>query len=278
MAAEDESIRRKVNRTGKLVFDVECTGKTASDQLIAVGYAWTRKNGSVVSGFHALSMTTPDEDVQLNEGDLTWLDIWRRRGFEMRCFTEFWNAKGKRSLLELLGSLQYGPTVVVTEAELAMRVNRVIADAEAHWGNVQIITNTTAFDTCWLHNLLVDHHYLPLDTTRAGAHRWTYESDSFLLGSLGETPDTVNWKKFDKFRTVLDALKTDHTKHDHHPANDAKAILAEFEATEIFNAMVSTTLLDVLTAPDEEYGERLRDHLRDIRKRANFLRRKMRQE
>ena len=268
-----QEIKQKVNKSGKLVFDIETTGKTANDKFVAVGYMWRRQDRIIVNGHFALSLLSDEEQCHLESGDLSWFDIWRRKGFEIRCFTEFWHAKGKASLLETLTLLQTGDNVVKSEEELAMRINRVIKDAEEHWnGNLQLITNTTAYDTCWLHKLLVDHAFQPLDTTRAGAHRWSYEVDSFALGTVGETPDTVIWRKLETFLKCLKHLPVDGAPHDHHPANDAKAIFAQFEALEVYNAMVPTTMLNVITSSDEEYQTQLENHVAQIRERAAFMR------
>ncbi len=267
-----EVIKGRVNRSGKLTFDIETTGKTAKDQFIAVGYAWKRRDGTLVRGHCALSVVDPSEMTDIERGDLSWLDVWHRKGFEIRCFTEFWNAKDK-SLLHLLRELQRDGSLVTDEAALAKRVNRAILDAEEHWdGNVQIITDTTAYDTCWLHRLLVDHRFQPLDTTRAGRHRWSYDVDSFMLGALGVTPDIVNWSKLASADKLLSRLPVDAVEPTHHPAIDAQSILAKFEAVEVFNAMVPTSTLAVVTASDEEYASRLEDHLCQVRDRIAFMR------
>lgn len=274
MAAIDfAELKQKVNKSGKLVFDIETTGKTANDRFVAIGYMWKRQNGNVVNGHFALSLLSDEEQYQLYLGDLSWFDIWRRKGFEIRCFTEFWHTRGKESLLETLSLLQTGDNVVKSEAELAMRINRVIKNAEDHWdNNLQIITNTTAYDTCWIHKLLVEHSFQPLDTTRSGTHRWSYDVDSFALGSVGETPDTVIWRKLETFLKCMMHLPVDTAVHDHHPANDAKAIFAQFESIELFNAMVPMTFLNVITSSDEEYQARLEKHVTQICERANFVR------
>lgn len=275
MAAQYDfnDIKQKINKTGKLVFDIETTGKTAKDKFVAIGYMWKRQDGSIVNGHYALSLVSDEEMMQLHHGDLSWFDVWHRKGFEIRCFTEFWHAKGKESLLETLNLLQTGDNIVKTEAELASRINRTIREAEEHWNNeLQIVTNTTAYDTCWLHKLLVDYAFQPLDTTRTGVHRWSYEIDSFALGAVGETPDTVIWRKVDSFTKCLQQLPVDLALHDHHPANDAKAIFAQFEAIEMFNAMVPMTFLNVLTADDEYYKTRLEIHVAQIISRMDFMR------
>lgn len=258
-----DEIKKKTNKTGKLAFDIETTGKKKDDKFVAVGYAWKQRDGTVVNGHYALKVLNEDEDPG---------EAWQREGFEMRCFNEFWS---KPEQLEKLKKLQQGDNVVGTVEELAACVNEVLKAAEEHWeGNLQIITNTTAYDTCWLHQLLVHHNFHALDATREGKHRWTYDVDSFMLGALGETPDTVNWRDLSAFVRLLKTLPVDDAPHDHHPANDAKSILATFDATELYQGMVEITALDVISASNEDYEEALETHLDQVRKRFSRLRRR----
>jgi hypothetical protein len=266
-------IKKQVNATGKLAFDIETTGKTEHDKIVAVGYAWKKRDGTVVNGHVAMRIMGVREREHLERGMLSWMDIWRRHNYEMRCFTEFWNPKGKPSLLPILEELQFGEKVVDDEYSLALLVNEVIKKAEQHWdGSIQIITDTTAFDTCWLHRLLVSHGLQPLDTTRTGNHRWTYEVDSFALGVAGKTPDTVNWLRLESFKNLLEQLPIDDADHDHHPANDAKFILARFEALEMYQAMAPTSEVDIIFASSEECDMMFDEHVRQIRERIGFFR------
>lgn len=255
-----DNIKKETNKSGKLALDIETTGKKKNDKIVAIGYAWKKRDGSVVNGHHALKLFSEDDNVEA---------VWRREGFELRCFNEFWNTPTQ---MDILKQLQQGAEVVETEAELAFRLNETLKEAEEHWGgNLQIVTDTTAYDTCWLHRLLVEHDYHALDATRTGKHRWTYDLDSFVLGLLGVTPDTVCWRDMDAFTRLLRKLPVESVPHDHHPANDAKSILADFEAAEIYQGMTRMTALLILAAPDELFEEALDVHITQIKERFSFM-------
>lgn len=280
-------------KSGKFVFDIETTGKCFGDHLIAVGWIYNLKDGTTVKGYIVHNPLTDEEKRLLKEGLLDWLDLWMRKGWEMRCFHEFWHNTGPRArdllptLKHLLGfdsveAVQGGSSsssshaVVDTEFEFIARFNRVLKEAEEHWGGkLQIVNNTTAYDTCWMHHLLLKHRFQPLDATRFGKHTWSYDSDSALIGAMGITPHTTQWSKFDAFlTTIINRLPGDNVQHDHNPENDAHHIFARWERFELLQSMVSTNLLDVLTAGDEEFEEVFARHLEQYIQRIHFLRTK----
>jgi len=193
----------------------------------------------------------------------------------MRCYNEFWHNPQKRDLLPTLENLLFqSENVVNDEFEFAARFNRVLKDAETHWGgNLQIITNTTAYDTCWVHNLLVKHHFQPLDTTRTGRHTWSYDSDSALIGAVGITPHTTDWNKYNTFRDhIITKLPGDDIAHDHNPENDAHHIFDRWQRFELFQSMITVNLLDVLVCSEDKFEEKLAVHMDEYVKRIHLLR------
>jgi hypothetical protein len=259
----------------KFVIDIESSGKNWNDHLFLIGYAYNTRDGTIVKGFIAHNPLTETEIRMLKDGILEWIDLWMCKGWEMRCYNEFWHNPRSRDLIPTLEALLFqNENVVNDEFEFAARFNRVLKDAETHWGgNLQIITNTTAYDTCWVHNLLVKHHFQPLDTTRTGKHTWSYDSDSALLGAVGITPHATDWKKFNVFlNQQIKKLPGENVEHDHNPENDAHHILDCWQRFELFQGMVKTNLLDILVCPEEEFEEKMQVHLAEYAERIKFFR------
>jgi hypothetical protein len=270
-----EDLLREVQTTsGKFIFDIEGTGKLLKDNFVAIGFAYNRKDGTVVKGYLTLNLLSDEEREHLKKGWISFYDIWYRNQWEIRCYTEFWNNSKRPLLPKLEMLLEKNENLCETRFELAARFNCILREAEEHWeGNLQIVTNTTAYDTCWVHSLLTENHFQPLDTTRSGKHTWSYDSDSALIGALGITPQKTNWRKFGLFlQKPFQRLPGEQVEHDHHPMNDARHILDRWERFEVFQAMVPTSLLDVLVASPEEYPMLMQRHITEYVRRIHFLR------
>jgi hypothetical protein len=152
--------------------------------------------------------------------------VWLARGFEGRCFEEFWSKN-----LSILKTLQDSSKVNLVSAEydMAQALNDALLEAETKFANVMIVSDTIMFDTIWCNILLTKYGFKGLSWTRAGKYRCGYELDSYTLGSLGFPPD-VEWSEYvAAMKLHIDPIFADIVvNHDHNPENDAMSILVKF--------------------------------------------------
>jgi len=169
--------------SGYFAFDIERTGQKLTDVTFAVGFAMAgaTEPRNMTSSSISLKLRTDDE---IKRG-VTWEEIWRQRGWEMRCYTEFWSKN-----LCTLEMLQDPSRVNLTDnpEDIPKFINNRLLHAEAEYPNLNIITDTVAFDTVFVSLLLLSSGYRELSASRDGKYRWGYEIDSYALGAMRCTP------------------------------------------------------------------------------------------
>ena len=203
-------------KLGYLSVDIEATGGSYSkDVCFAVGWALgsraDHENDNVRSGKVILDMGKPTYQ--------TWAEFWETKGFEKRCYEEFWSKH-----LSVLDALQSSGNAKERYAEDAFphSVNEIFVEAETLFDKVILLTDTIHFDTVWISILLDKAGYPPLNFKRNGKYNGGgIEVDSYKMGVYrvepkGERP----WEKDPLF------LKHFVELHDHDPENDAKSILS----------------------------------------------------
>ncbi len=205
----------EVKDIGFLSIDIEATGQFfGKDKFIAVGFAW-----GTVEEHHSWKVAV---DLGKSAGK-SWPVFWEQQGFEMRCWEQFWSNN-----TAVLDKLQSGPTIA--HAELASVLNNKLAEIEANYKKLILVTDTTAFDLVWVSAVLMMNGYLALNYSRLGVHRWGYEIDSLAEGALHMDGNT-NWSEFDRLRKekiypLLPELGSSSNSHD--PEDDAKHILFQY--------------------------------------------------
>lgn len=200
---------------GYCALDIEMTGSTRNDKIIAIGIA---------HGPSAFEMSSTQLVVKLDKpSDATWGDFWKSSNFEWRCFEEFWS-KHEKVLNELQSQASIG-----TVEELARQFNDTLEAIEKQYSRLILVTDTIAYDTTWLNMLLVMHDYRPLNYSRQGEHRWGYEIDSLTEGAL-HVDANHDWETY----RALVEMEIDtrfpslHVTHNHRPEQDAFFILARY--------------------------------------------------
>jgi len=232
MAATDDIIKPK----GYCASDIERTGKGLVDVTFAIGWSHSDQSlKNITSGqiCYDFGLNLEEIDKMDHEEKVkTIRKFWKFNGYEMRCFDEFWSKN-----IDTFISIQHIARSNVIDCESMSNVihvfNEELKKIEAKYSQLNIITDTTMFDTVWLNHLLLEHGYAPLNYDRSGKkYRWGYETDSYALGALGCTPED-DWKKYDDLlKEKIDSICPEITaEHDHIPKNDAKSILIRFLKT-----------------------------------------------
>lgn len=210
-----------------VVIDIKSTGVNAGDDIVALGICgMTHDRSSVFKYRIGLDLRTSEQRSLINSGRMTWGDLWVQKGYDLRCFDRFWASRIDK--LELLQDNRY-IKLVNTNAELAFEVNFILKDLESKCKHIDVVTNTTAFDTVQVGRLLADQYLQPLHYSRDGRYRWTYHSTSYLVGLWGgaitEMDDNM-WTVFEGWvESTIDTINPCPVKFNRtNPEDDAFAI------------------------------------------------------
>lgn len=224
---------------GYISFDIERTGRSLKseffgDETFAFGIAdapYNAYNASEISSAHVcLDLKKPS--------DVSWDDFWKEKKFEQRCFLEFWS---KSENIEVLDKLQNPKEVslVSDEADFVMKINTLLEEAESRYKESMVALDAPLFDPVFISHLLMKYGYMPLNFTRDGRYRSSWEIDSYVAGLANTTPQ--NWRDSEIFKKEhLKPFYVEERVHDHHPENDAKSILlTALAAVKSFNNTAS---------------------------------------
>jgi len=220
---------------GYFAIDIERTGNCSNDLTFAIGYAYSKRDISsdedIISGQLIGDLFLDVEKLKelSNEDKISKLrESWANSGFEMRCFDEFWSKN-----IDVLISLQDHTQDMSRSYEyLGLELNKVMMKAEMMFSSLTIITDTVAFDTVHVDNILTTSDSKPLNNSRSGQYQSGIEVDSLAMGALG-LPDDVSWSVYqDEYNKKIKDIIPVYSVHDHQPKNDAKSILLKFLKTQ----------------------------------------------
>ena len=170
-----------------IAFDIEATGQNmATNVLVAVG--WSDKNGN--GGSVSINLRKPSNK--------TWYQFWRMKGWEERCYKEFWIKN-----LDVLDSLQIQTrkhAVVNNEKEMADYIQKNVSNME--WRKeTNYVFDTLGFDAAWLTALMTKHNYPSMVYMRDGNYTSNYEIDSYIMGLCRS--DVNSWQKTSDFKKEI---------------------------------------------------------------------------
>lgn len=207
---------------GFLTFDIEATGANVfTNKMLAIGWAYGSCSGDVVTGKICLDLNKPTNTL--------WEDLWKERGWETRCWTEFWS-----KYTDVLDGLQV-PDLISDSKGMAWVVNNVLQVVDDTFERYTIVSDTLAFDSVWITNLLHEHGYHGLMYRRDGSYNrgiGGIEVDSYLMGVYGVQLDDLEGRKDDPWSRDPLYIHAPSPPHDHDPENDAHHILCS-----LFNAL-----------------------------------------
>jgi len=210
---------------GVIAIDIEKTGcrDENDDPMFAVGIATAPIDATSIDQVFSFSVAL---NLQKPES-MNWSDFWKEKGYEERCWDEFWSKN--ENILDLLQDpiriLQYDSRELV-----ALWINNTLMVCERMYEKTIVVTDTTLFDTVCVGSELKRYNFIPLNFTRKGEYRSGVEVDSYIAG-LFKISDPCDWKLMgDVNQKYIDPLLLGKVEHDHHPENDAKSILLKYLA------------------------------------------------
>lgn len=229
MASESFENKEK----GYFAIDIERTGNK-KDITFAIGYAYSKatveSDDDIVSGqiVYDLHINPREFEGLTQEQKVTLMkSIWIARGYEIRCFDEFWS-----KFVDILITLQSETLICKTTTAFGCAINSVMEKAESEFSSLTIITDTVAFDTVHIDNILTYAGCNPLNNSRSGKYQSGIEVDSLAMGALG-LPTDVSWNEYqDAYDKKIKDIIPVYSVHDHQPKNDAKSILLKFLKTQ----------------------------------------------
>ena len=202
--------------TGFIAIDIETTGKNFfTNVLFAIGIAWGDASGIQTCKI-VVDLEKPPER--------SWEEHWQERQWEPRCWNEFWSKN-----VEALDALQKNDRLIKID-ELSRVFNAQLSAIEELFDKTVLVFDAIAFDPVWTSTLLMRDGYNPLNYTRKGVHRWSYNVDSLTEGALC-IDGNEEWARLVKERNErIDVLLPELgvTQNDHDPAHDAEHILAQY--------------------------------------------------
>lgn len=218
---------------GYFAIDIERTGNGKNDCTFAVGYAYSKvdveSDVEITCGQLILDVmdVTSFDGLNQNEKISKMREIWSMKEFEMRCFDEFWS-KHIDILIQLFGD----PDRRIFHQTFGLALDSVMRKAEGQFSSLTIITDTVAFDTVHVDNILTSSECNPLNNSRSGQYQSGIEVDSLAMGALG-LPCDASWSEYqDAYDKKIKDIIPIYADHDHQPKNDAKSILLKFLKTQ----------------------------------------------
>lgn len=209
---------------GSLCFyavDIETTGNLLyRDCCFAIGWAYGTTIDDIKTGSICLDMK--------KEKDVTWKKFWEAKGYETRCYDEFWSKH--EDILDRLQDKSRTKPPIGTKKEMVEEFQAFLTDMEKRYAESVLITDTTAFDTVWLSHLLQEEGNAGIGYRRNGAFSKSLELQSYRMAAYGVWPLPKSaiaekpWNTDEKYKTLV----WDHANHDHDPENDAHQILRAF--------------------------------------------------
>lgn len=216
----------KVHRECFFAVDIETTGQfprsdfddgAPHDIIFAIGWAYAPEGDDVrrVTGNACLRIDKARYE--------TWRDVWVSRGYEKRCYDEFWSKN-----TDILEMLQDDRKIKLYESEKGMIIafQRALKEADEIFKKVTIVTDTTTFDTVWLSRYLTSHGFYGLGYYQnTGQFRGgCIDSSSYKRGVYRVNPSGKVDRYWEQDPTYLSIYEN---VHDHHPEHDATEILTD---------------------------------------------------
>lgn len=208
-----------IETTGKYFLPQPATG--ARDDIVAIGMC---VYDSSVRGGAPLHRILIHHNVG-KPPQVSWRDLWAVRGYEQRCYDEFWHKN--EALLDATQTMQKPDDVdfynaAMSRRELAEKLDSVVKWIETSWSDVSYASDTVTYDIVWLLALLQEHGYDSLSHDREGAFRHGgFHVGSYELGFLGKRrKDDADRARIKKLREAYPA-KVEHT---HRADQDAATI------------------------------------------------------
>lgn len=227
----------KPSRPGFFAIDIERTGPNYfSDVTFAIGYAYGPESPSddseITYGQVILDLTL-DLDFEhlesLSKEDKISIirEKWSEKSFSLKTYDEFWSKN-----IDVLIQSQKTPEKFRFEAQMANAFNSILEYAESRFSDLIIVSDTIAFDTTHVNNILAVQSHQPLNYSRKGEYRSGVEVDSFAFGALG-LPIGTPWSEYiNQFNQKIYNTIAIYSDHDHQAKNDAKHILLTFLKTQ----------------------------------------------
>lgn len=167
-----------------IVFDIETTGSNMhSNTCFAIGYCIGELNFGqpprvIKQGKWVLDLGKPQ--------NTTWEGFWKQRGWEQRCYTEFWSKN-----LPVLDLMTQETTNFANEHAMIKALNDFLHEQQTR-GEFSVGFDTVAFDSAWINFLLQKYGHAEITKNRDGTgYRSVFELDSYRFGALGV--DLGNW-------------------------------------------------------------------------------------
>jgi len=169
-----------------------------------------------------------------------WAAVWAERGWEQRCFDEFW---GKPDNLVVLDKINQEPTHF-SERSFAQAFLDMLTEVETQCARAPVIDPTTYqivdagsrmcywfdtihFDPVWCNQLLSVLKARAMNYYRNGRYGVdTKELDSYMSGLVRVPTNILDWRThLSPLYSSLRAIANQFVEHDHNPINDAKHIV-----------------------------------------------------
>jgi hypothetical protein len=219
-----------------IALDIETTGAQAvpdatrngaHDEILSVGFAVydarAPAQGAVFTALVNHALGKPPKT--------SWSDYWTERGFERRCFDEFWSTRlplleeTQRELSPASASATRYEVTVHNRSELASTINALAAQFEKRYDvqSMRYASDAAEFDRHWLATLMQSEGYHSLAHTRQGQFRWWVDdlnTASYELGRVrAERGTEDSEREIAAMRGTLAHLGTEYT----HRADDDAA-------------------------------------------------------
>lgn len=169
-----------------------------------------------------------------------WAAVWAERGWEQRCFEEFW---GKPDNLVVLNQINQEPTHF-SERSFAQAFLDMLTEVETQCARAPVIDpetyqivdagsrmcywfDTIHFDPVWCNQLLSVLKARAMNYYRNGRYGVdTKELDSYMSGLVRVPTNLLDWRThLSPLYRSLRAIANQFVEHDHNPINDAKHIV-----------------------------------------------------
>ena len=203
-----------------IALDIETTGQhyLGQDSLIAIGAAVGERGQN---GLFRI-VETHRWVVDLKRApEQTWKGLWAERGYEQRCYDEFWVKN-----LVALNLLQAQPDLYATQGAAITAFSEFLGELQDD-GPYSLLFDTLLFDSVWLDYLLRLGSYAGLSRLRDGTG-WVaaYEVDSLRFGGTGV--QLGNWAALQQACDKLPSPGYSLETGPHDPAFDAQTIFKQF--------------------------------------------------
>lgn len=243
----------KEKRDIYLAFDTESTGDGDNDIPFAAGFSYTLD--------YNLYKVMFSMDLGKNE-DESWEDLWKRRGFSMKCWNEFWS-ENQHKLDELMKR-----ATSKTSEELAHKIETKLISIEKRHNIKRIVTNTNASDGWRINNILVQSgNFQPLHYDRSGENfNAGIQYTTYIQGSLLLLPHE---KRTEPEMELIDEMVPEipEQRHNHLADDDAAYHAIKLERTIAFVKELRKELINFyIHHPDKDTFPLVKKYIQHLQK------------